>query len=482
VVSKTDKLLAAPQRNPSKPGESMASTSKEGANPDQVAGEIERIVAEVDVFVKYGLLERATEHLRKVFDLRPDHVGARERLAAVFLQLSRAADAVTELETLAEHLLSVREPLQAQRHLRRALELDPTRPRARQLLERAEQQEREEQEAADRSTEELVIIDEATDEVVDIDGITELDDDDLLMEDADSTSYEDILVERVPAALALQAVSGAAGPQSNEAAPGDDGNTAALLSELEQVDFFLEQGLSEEARALLDDLDPRYANHTLVTERRRRLSALAQAASEGGVSAQDDPVSVGETGAIPVEPLSGDLFRPAVPSGAIPRAVVASGGSADLATHGDLGIAYKEMGLHDAALKEFSMLAEDPSREVFALTMMGQCYEEKGAPAEALVHYKKALNRPNATDEEATQIYYHLGRVFQKLGERKEALYYFEKVARRDPGFQDVAAQLSALRGDAGAPLAPSAAVNGRSEVSLGAAGQRPNATVKDKP
>jgi hypothetical protein len=40
------------------------------------------VLAQADVFVKYGLVERAVDHLRRVFALDPRHRGARERLAA----------------------------------------------------------------------------------------------------------------------------------------------------------------------------------------------------------------------------------------------------------------------------------------------------------------------------------------------------------------------------------------------------------------
>ena len=121
-------------------------------------------------------------------------------------------------------------------------------------------------------------------------------------------------------------------------------------------------------------------------------------------------------------------------------------------TQRDLGIAYKEMGLYDAAVAEFAKLVDDPDHEVFALTMMGECYEAEGAPAEALLHYKKALNRPQARDEEATQLYYQLGRVFHALGDQSEALYFFEKVARRSPDYDDVAQRVETLRAQGVAP------------------------------
>ena len=130
-----------------------------------------------------------------------------------------------------------------------------------------------------------------------------------------------------------------------------------------------------------------------------------------------------------------------------------AGRGADATTQRDLGIAYKEMGLYDAAVAEFAKLVDDPEHEVFALTMMGECYESRGAPAEALLHYKKALNRPGVRDEEATQLYYQLGRVFHTLGDESEALYFFEKVARRSPKHEDVAQRIQTLRAQGVAPL-----------------------------
>jgi tetratricopeptide (TPR) repeat protein len=154
-----------------------------------------------------------------------------------------------------------------------------------------------------------------------------------------------------------------------------------------------------------------------------------------------------------------------------PRAVVTTGG-ADALTFRDLGIAYKEMGLYDAAVAEFAKLIDNPEHEVFALTMMGECYESRGAPAEALLHYKKALNRPAVRDEEATQLYYQLGRVFHTLGDESEALYFFEKVARRAPGFADVAQRVASLRSKGVAPM-DRGALGPEGSAQSGAAGHR---------
>src|SRR5262249_40232194 len=96
------------------------------------------------------------------------------------------------------------------------------------------------------------------------------------------------------------------------------------------------------------------------------------------------------------------------------------------------------------------------AREVFALTMMGECYEAKGAPAEAVISYKKALNHPQVKDDESTHLYYQLGTVFQTLGDKKEAAYFYEKACKRNPGVRDTAKRLAEVGG--GGPTGPSAA------------------------
>ena len=54
------------------------------------AQDARRILSEAEVFVKYGLLERAADHLRRLVELQPDHPQARRQLGSVLRQLGRA--------------------------------------------------------------------------------------------------------------------------------------------------------------------------------------------------------------------------------------------------------------------------------------------------------------------------------------------------------------------------------------------------------
>jgi pilus assembly protein FimV len=87
--------------------------------------EVGRVLAQADVFVKYGLVERAVDHLRRVFALDPRHRGARERLASVLSQLGRRNEAAAELAVLAGQLAEENDP-DADLIAERALTLDPS--------------------------------------------------------------------------------------------------------------------------------------------------------------------------------------------------------------------------------------------------------------------------------------------------------------------------------------------------------------------
>jgi tetratricopeptide (TPR) repeat protein len=197
-----------------------------------------------------------------------------------------------------------------------------------------------------------------------------------------------------------------------------------LALELEQVDFFAQQSLYDEARAALIELEERFPGHPLLAARRRAL------APEGAGAIPTDRQQQGE----------------GMEAQHAPVAKLSPSENADPATHGDLGIAYKQMGLYDAAVVEFRKLALDKTRAVFALTMIGECVEAKGELGEAVARYKEALNLSQATPQESVELYYLLGSVFEQLGDVREALYFFENVGKRDPGFRDVNRRIATLR------------------------------------
>ncbi|HXU80446.1 MAG TPA: tetratricopeptide repeat protein, partial [Polyangia bacterium] len=416
---------------------------------DEAQAQVQRIIHESDTFVKYGLTERAVDHLKKVFELQPQHPGALERLAAVLSQLGRKAEAAAQLEVLAEQM-ALSQPDAAAGYARRALDLDPRSRRAQKVMEIVAGKKEPEDEFEELSSS-LIQMETPQPEEIPRDDSTGFE-----ITEGESTSVTpSIFTSSTEAVPTLEPAMSEVidrtnserrgGGEVEEAAeadfdvtqrrtvPVDDPSYSVMAGELEQIDFFIEQGLTDDARVLLDDVVGRFPPSPLLDERKRRIVELEQAAPVGAV-----PVAPGTVG---------HAQASAGSSGISPKAMVAAGGEMDLESHRDLGIGYKDMGLFDAAIREFNILMKDSRHEVFALTMIGECHESKGALADAVAFYKKALNKPAISDDEATALYFQLGSVFQTMGETNEALYFFEKVMKRDANFRDVRRRINDLRG-----------------------------------
>jgi tetratricopeptide (TPR) repeat protein len=417
---------------------SIASGMVEKSDDD---AEVKRILAEADVFVKYGLVERASDHLRRVFERVPTHQGAHERLAAVLVQLDRKAEAAAEYEVLAQQLLTSK-PRSAAAYARKAIDLNPSARRALEVLGIVEGALPGAAESGAELSDSLELrMGTPEPEIIESGEVELLGE----VPEAEAFGSESAAV---PDARQDGAQGDRAFPAEQEAhdtpvpevfaEPSESESDEAFLADLEQVDFFIDQGLSDEAAAMLDELEQKAPGHILVADRRERLAALASesALSQGAVPAH----AHGEL----AEPTR-RTARPAIAAGVgAPRQAVD-----DIDTRADLGIMEKTMERYAAAISHFKAVMADPKREVFALTMIGECSEALGDSAEAIRCYQDALKRPTATVAEATQLYYQLGTVFYNLGDHSEALYYFERVYKRDASFRDIQRRLADVKAQA---------------------------------
>jgi len=233
---------------------------------------------------------------------------------------------------------------------------------------------------------------------------------------------------------------------------------------LDEADFFIAQGLMEEARASLADALEGHPNNILLQDKLNEVAAAAEAArsrpsqdidldqsfelaeklAEGFDEVGDDTQAGSDV--LDVESVFAQFKK----------GVEAQVGSEDTETHFDLGIAYKEMGLLDDAIGEFRLCLANQTRICIAETMIGLCHLEKGQLAEAIGHFKKGLYAEEKTDREELGLYFELGHAYELLHDPKEALYYFQKVQKRDPAFRDVKGRIDSLsRPNAPAPSAP---------------------------
>ena len=117
----------------------------------------------------------------------------------------------------------------------------------------------------------------------------------------------------------------------------------------------------------------------------------------------------------------------------------------DSATHYDLGVAYKEMGLVADALKELEIAARDPARECMCYSMIGLVHLEQNDLEAAEKAYIHGLEAPRKTVDQEMNLYYDIGVVNEMKNAYPEAAYYFKKIARKDPGYRDVRERLLAI-------------------------------------
>jgi pilus assembly protein FimV len=479
--------------------------------------EIARILEETDAYRKFGLHDMAVEHVKQVFEITPDHLGARERLFGLYAHLGRTDEAVTGLWALYQQAAGTP---RGENYLREIVKLRPGDERAKRLLaelpphalpppppatrrgaappakvpepldamDALEVVELGEDLVVEESSQASASIDIPIDEEIgleieELEGVQEAGEahppvstqpswpslsnriapesqdeagEALLIDDDDIDSLQIGPTEEPEQSFVGEpTASGWKEPITIEAGPGAAAQGAqrtrapasVLEDELERSDYYLQQGFVGEARAILVALLERFPAHPLVVA---KLRDLEQPEGELAIS-----VSTPLPDGVPEEfdPLPHGI-EPSVRVRLDPATMIEQSSSEDMAvapedfdTHYDLGIAYKEMGLLDEAVNEFRIVMQDPSREVQCHMMLGLIFLEQGRVPEAISQFKQGLYAERIQEREQLALYYELGNAYEKVSDTREALYYLEKVMKRDAQFRDVEQRVARLRG-----------------------------------
>jgi tetratricopeptide (TPR) repeat protein len=104
------------------------------------------------------------------------------------------------------------------------------------------------------------------------------------------------------------------------------------------------------------------------------------------------------------------------------------------------------MGLYDDAITEFKVAMRSREKEVLCHMMIGLCYMEKEMLSEAISQFKTGLYVEGITERETIALYFELGQAYEHLEDFREALYYFEKVAKKDSRFRNVESRIETIR------------------------------------
>ena len=234
--------------------------------------------------------------------------------------------------------------------------------------------------------------------------------------------------------------------------------------DLDEADFYSGQGMYPEAIDVLHVLLERYPNHRLILNKLRDVEMLMGGVEDPIEVAHDsieqemhtggtDAIDIDEIEEMPVDDMddmdSVDNHAPAKkkrqPTVMLEKPVDEGDGE----THYDLGLAYKEMGLMDEAIKAFDKALRAPGREVGCRVMIGLCHREQNNHSESIHQFKQGLHA-SPSERERQSLYYEIACTYEMIGDLGEALYYFEMVLKRDPNFADVNTRVMHLRSQGG--------------------------------
>lgn len=219
--------------------------------------------------------------------------------------------------------------------------------------------------------------------------------------------------------------------------------------EIAEADFYSRQGLLDEAREILERLRNLFPESEEISRKLSSLDHIAEG-EEGITRAEEEEkepaVSGGEL--LEVE----EVPEPALDSDVMDifnefkKGLEKELEEEDYETHYNLGIAYKEMGLIDDAIKEFQTSRNDTRRFVDSSNMLGICYIEKGLYPLAVDVLRNAIEKMEDRNESYWVMKYDLAEAYEKNGNLKEALNCFTEVYGWNSKFRAVSDKIDELK------------------------------------
>src|SRR5262249_4952765 len=71
-----------------------------GSSAPVTAAQVPKLIKETEVYIKYGLHDKAQEHLKRILEADPDNIDAHEKAKMVALAMGNTAEAKASLETM----------------------------------------------------------------------------------------------------------------------------------------------------------------------------------------------------------------------------------------------------------------------------------------------------------------------------------------------------------------------------------------------
>jgi tetratricopeptide (TPR) repeat protein len=219
--------------------------------------------------------------------------------------------------------------------------------------------------------------------------------------------------------------------------------------EIAEADFYARQGLFEEAREILERLQNLFPDSAEISQ---KLLSVGQVGT-GELRKEHVEQMPIESETSEVEMLEiEEIAEPALDSDVLDifnefkKGLEKELEAEDYETHYNLGIAYKEMGLIDDAIREFQTSRNDPKRFIHSSNMLGVCYIEKGLYPLAIDVLKGALEKMEDQGEANWAMKYELAEAYEKNGDLKEGLDLYMQIYGWNSKFRAVSDKINQLR------------------------------------
>nr|WP_320115557.1 tetratricopeptide repeat protein [uncultured Desulfuromonas sp.] len=276
----------------------------------------------------------------------------------------------------------------------------------------------------------------------------------------------------------------------------DDGGAAPvdIQTDLEEADFYLQQGLLDEAEQVCKRLAQSCPGNAEVQQRLDAIASQRQGDKPEALSPADMPPAttrvqvqavdsdesfdldmvIDDSFVAPLENVDLNMGEEDIDSsleGTLgqstfdeevhdladsQRGIQTVIGEEDTESAYNLGVAYKEMGLYDDAVAEFDKAMRSPLRKIDSLTLKAACFIDQQKFDQAEDVLTLGLSDSLLSTKDRVVLYYETGLLYEAWHRYADALASYQVVADNDATFRDVSIKIIELKelvdDDSGSP------------------------------
>jgi tetratricopeptide (TPR) repeat protein len=209
--------------------------------------------------------------------------------------------------------------------------------------------------------------------------------------------------------------------------------------EIAEADFYSKQGLIDEAREILKKLQQLFPENEEIKQKLVSLEAVEEKDREPVFTEDKTP----DKEALHEPVLDGDVLSI---FNEFKKGLETELEEKDHETHYNLGLAYKELGFIDDAIKEFQISRNDPKTFVPSSSMLSICYKQKGLHPLAIEVLGSTLEKMENRDESYWALKYDLAEAYEKNGNLKEAFHAYTEVYGWNAKFRAVSEKIKQVK------------------------------------